>query len=238
VEKRFSHGLNLLGNYTWAKFLDDVEGSSELGGGNGNGYEHIQLRGLNKSMSGADIRHRLAYSSLYELPIGKGRRWNPGSKFVEGIVGGWTVGGIMEARTGPPYGATEVTNRLNAFSESQRPNLLRNPNLPGGRSRDEMITQYFDMSAFQAPGDGIVGNAARTSGPGPGFFGLDVSVHKLFRITERFGLTFRTDVVNLPNLPVFSAPGQSRGDAGFGKIASTLDSATAREIQLSLRLAW
>ena len=76
VEKRFSHGLNMLGNYTWAKFLDDVEGSSELGGGNGSGYQHMDARGLDKAMSGSDIRHRFAYSSLYELPFGKGRRWD------------------------------------------------------------------------------------------------------------------------------------------------------------------
>ncbi|MFB3826650.1 MAG: TonB-dependent receptor domain-containing protein [Bryobacteraceae bacterium] len=238
VEKRFSHGLNMLGNYTWAKFLDDVEASSELGGGNGNGYQHMDARGLDKAMSGSDIRHRVAYSSLYELPVGKGRRFSPGNAVLDHVIGGWTVGGILEARTGPPYGVTENTNRLNAFSESQRPNLLRDPNLPGGRTRDEMIRQFFDTAAFQAPGDGVLGNAARTLGPGPGFFGVDVSIHKLFRLTESFGLTFRADVVNLPNMPAFGAPGQARGDGNFGKINSTLASATAREIQLSLRLAW
>jgi hypothetical protein len=238
VEKRFSHGLNMLGNYTWSKFIDDVEGSSELGGGNGNGYQHIELRRMDKALSGSDIRHRLTYSSLYELPVGKGRRLQIGNRVLEHVAGGWTLGGIVEARTGAPYGVTESTNRLNTFSESQRPNALRDPTLSGDRSRDEKIRQFFDTAAFQAPGDGVVGNAARTNGPGPGFFGVDVSIHKLFRITERFGLTFRTDVVNLPNVPAFSAPGQSRGDGNFGKIGSTLDSATAREIQLSLRLAW
>ncbi len=237
-EKRFSHGLNMLGNYTWSKFIDDVEGSSELGGGSGSGYQHIQLRALDKGMSGSDIRRRLAYSSLYELPVGKGRRWTISNKVLDHVVGGWSIGGILEARTGPPYGVTESTNRLNAFSESQRPNLLYNPNLPGNRSRDEKIRQFFDTAAFQAPGDGVVGNAARTNGPGPGFFGLDVSIHKLFQLTERFSLTFRTDVVNLPNVPVFAPPNQSRGDGSFGKIGSTLEGATAREIQLSLRLAW
>src|SRR6476659_3981540 len=96
VEKRFSRGLNMLGNYTWAKFIDDVEGSSELGGGNGNGYQHIQLRRLDKGLSGSDVRHRFTFSSLYELPIGKGRLWNPGNKVLSGIAGGWTVGGIIE----------------------------------------------------------------------------------------------------------------------------------------------
>jgi hypothetical protein len=238
LEKRFSHGLNFLGNYTWAKFIDDVAGSNELGGDSSNGYEHINARRLDKGMSGSDVRHRLAGSALYDLPLGKGRHWAPGNKVLDRIVGGWTVGGILEARKGVPYGVTESTNRLNAFSSSQRPNLLRDPNLPSNRSRAEKIQQFFDTTAFQAPGDGVLGNAARTNGPGPGFFGVDISVHKLFQLTERFGLTFRTDVVNFPNTPAFAAPNQSRGDGSFGKIGSTLSGATAREIQLSLRLTW
>jgi hypothetical protein len=238
LEKRFSHGVNLLGNYTWAKFIDDVEGSSELGGGQGSGYQHIDARGLDKAVSGSDIRHRLALSSLYELPVGRGRRWAVGNPVCDHIVGGWTLGGILEVRSGAPYGVVENTNRLNAFSDSQRPNLLRDPNLPSDRSRDQMIRQFFDTSAFQAPGDGVLGNAARTNGPGPGFFGLDVSIHKLFQLTERLGLTFRTDVVNLPNVPAFAPPNQQRGHGSFGQIGSTLDGSTGREIQLSLRLAW
>lgn len=238
MEKRFSHGLNLLGNYTWSKFIDDVEGSSELGGGDGSGYQHIDARGLDKSIAGADIRHRLAFSSLYELPVGAGRRWTVQNKVLEQIVGGWTIGGILEARTGAPYGVVENTNRLNAFSPSQRPNLLRDPNLSGDRSRAEKIAQFFDTTAFQAPGDGVLGNSARTNGSGPGFFGLDLSIHKLFRLTERLGLTFRTDVVNFPNVPAFAPPNQLRGHGSFGQIGGTLDGSTSREIQLSLRLAW
>jgi hypothetical protein len=238
LEKRFSQGLNLLGNYTWGKFIDDVEGSSELGGGAGNGYQHLEARRLDKAMAGADIRHRLAWSSLYELPVGKGRRWVAPNSVLDQIVGGWTIGGILEVRTGAPYGVVENTNRLNAFSVSQRPNLLRDPNLPSDRSRAEQIRQFFDTAAFQAPGDGVLGNAARTNGPGPGFFGLDLSIHKLFQLTERLGLTFRCDVVNFPNVPAFAPPNQNRGHGSFGQIGSTLDGSTGREIQLSLRLAW
>ena len=84
----------------------------------------------------------------------------------------------------------------------------------------------------------MLGNAARTNGSGPGFFGLDLSIHKLFRITERVGLTFRTDVVNFPNVPAFAPPNQLRGHGSFGQIGGTLDGSTGREIQLSLRLAW
>lgn len=237
-EKRYSGGLNFLGNYTWAKFIDDAEGSSELGGGAGDGYQHIDARGLDKALAGADLRHRLAWSSLYDLPVGKGRRWTIANPVMNHLAGGWTIGGILEARTGAPYGVIESTNRLNTFSPSQRPNLLRDPQLPSNRPRSEQIQQYFDTTAFQAPGNGILGTAGRTNGAGPGFFGLDLTVQKLFQLSERFGLTFRTDIVNFPNVPAFAAPNQSRGDGNFGRIGSVLGGSTAREIQLSLRLGW
>jgi hypothetical protein len=237
-EKRYSGGLNFLGNYTWAKFIDDVEGSSELGGGVGDGYQHMDARGLDKALAGPDLRHRLAWSSLYDLPIGKGRRWPIENAFLNHVAGGWTIGGILEARTGAPYGVVENTNRLNAFSGSQRPNLLRDPKLPSNRPRSEKTQQFFDTTAFQAPGNGILGTAGRTNGPGPGFFGLDLTVQKQFQLSERFDLTFRTDIVNFPNVPAFAAPNQSRGDGNFGKIGGVLTGSTGREIQLSLRLAW
>jgi len=133
-----------------------------------------------------------------------------------------------------------LKNTIVLFNEArtQRPNLVRDPNLSGDRSRAERIQQFFDITAFQAPGDGVLGNAARTNGPGPGFFGLDFSIHKLFQLTERLGLTFRTDVVNFPNVPAFAAPNQSRGHGSFGQIGAPPDGSTGREIQISLRLAW
>ncbi len=114
------------------------------------------------------------------------------------------------------------------------PHLLRNPNLAGNRSRDEKIQQFFDTAAFRAPGDGVIGAAGRTNGAGPGFFGLDLSIHKIFQLSDRFGRTFRTDIVNFPNVPAFAAPDQARGDGNFGKIGNVLGLSTGREIQVSL----
>ena len=86
--------------------------------------------------------------------------------------------------------------------------------------------------------DLAIHNSGRTNGPGPGFIGLDLTVQKLFQLSERFDLTFRTDIVNFPNVPAFAAPNQSRGDGNFGKIGNVLGGSTAREIQISLRLGW
>src|SRR5262249_38076586 len=172
LEKRYTNGLNFLMNYTWSKFIDDVAASSELGGQQGNGYTHIALRRLDKSLSGNDIRQRYVGSVVYELPFGRGKHWGIENPALNQVAGGWGLGLIAEVRDGAPYGAIEQTNVTNTFSAAQRPNMLRNPELSSGRSRADQIAQYFDTTAFQAPGVGVFGNAARNQGIGPGFLGV------------------------------------------------------------------
>ena len=236
TQKRYSNGLNFLMNFTWSKFMDDVEGGNELAGGEGSGYTHIELRKLDHSYSGSDIRLRYVASTVYELPFGTGRHWKIQNRFAHAVAGGWGLSVILELRTGPPWGAIEQTNLTNAYSVSQRPNLLRDPIIGGERSRNDMLLRFFDTSAFQAPGNGIFGNAARESGFGPGYTGLDASLHKRFQITENVGLQFRGDFYNVPNIPNFSNPAAVRGRADFGRIAAIAPGTNGRLLQLGMRL--
>ena len=233
VEKRYSRGLNFLANYTWSKFLDDVEGSSEVAGGEGNGYTHIELRSLDKSFSGNDLRHRFIASSVYELPIGKGRSLNLSHPVANAIAGGWSIGAVAEFRAGAPWGVVEQTNTTNTYSSSQRPNLSCDPVMDSGRSRADFLGQYFNTSCFSAPGTGIFGNAARNLGFGPGYVGIDASITKRWAFSERYALSFRTDIYNVPNRPNFAAPASVRGRGDFGRVNSTIG--TGRQIQLSMR---
>ena len=235
AEKRYSNGLNFLMNFTWSKFLDDVQGGNELGGNEGNGYTHIALRKLDKSYSGSDIRLRYVASTVYELPFGKERHWKIQSRFANAVAGGWGVSLIAELRSGPPWGAIEQTNLSNTFSTAQRPNLLRDPKIDGERLRGEMLARYFDTSAFQAPGAGIFGNAPREPGFGPGYIGMDASIHKRWAMGERKGLLFRGDFYNLPNRPNFANPAAVRGRADFGRISAIAPGTNGRLLQLGMR---
>ncbi len=234
AEKRFSSGLSFLFNYTWSKFIDDVESANELGGEQNNGYTHIALRHLDKALSGNDIRHRLVASGVYELPAGSGKPWSPDNPVLQGVFGGWSLGVIAELRTGSPYGIIEQTNRSNAFSHGQRPNLLGPHQLSGGRSKAERLVRWFDTSQFEAPGVGVFGNSPRNVCCGPGFSVIDVSVQKKFQVTERARLEFRADFFNLANHANFNIPERRRGNAGFGRIRGTIG--TGRQTQLGLRL--
>jgi hypothetical protein len=236
VEKRYSGGFNMLLNYTWAKYLDDVEGNSELAGLAGNGYTHFQLRNLDRSYSGADIRHRVAASAVYELPWGKDRKFDIRNSAVNAILGGWGLGVITEFRTGSPYSVVENTNTSNTFSASQRPNILGDPEQLSNWRENVKGTTFFDTALFAAPGTGVFGDAPRAVCCGPGFANIDASVHKWFTFTERFKLQFRGDFYNLPNHPNFNVPATNRGRGDFGTIASTLLGTGGRVTQLSLRL--
>jgi len=236
-EKRYSGGLNFITNFTWSKFLDNVGADQELARSGNCACTHTELHRFDKSYSGNNVPRRWVSSVVYELPFGRSRHWTISNRFTDALVGGWGLSTIAEFRDGAPYGATEQTNNTNSFSAGNpRPNLLRDPNISGDRLRAAMLAQYFDTSAFQAPAPTYFGNAARYVGFGPGFVGLDTSVHKRWALNERWNLQFRTDFFNVPNRPFFSNPATARGGAGFGRITATQPLSTGRLLQLSMRL--
>jgi hypothetical protein len=236
IEKRYTGGFNMLLNYTWSKYLDDVEGGSELAGHAGNAYTHFQLRHLDRSYSGSDIRHRVAASAVYELPWGRDRKFNIQNKAINAILGGWGLGLITEFRTGSSYAVIENTNTSNTFSSAQRPNILGNPEQLDNWRENVKGAPYFDPALFAAPGTGVFGDAPRAVCCGPGLANVDASVHKWFSFTERWRLQFRGDFYNLPNHPAFAVPATSRGGPGFANVSSTLLGTGGRVTPLSLRL--
>ncbi|MBI1355443.1 MAG: hypothetical protein GC160_13945 [Acidobacteria bacterium] len=236
IEKRYSNGLNLLMNYTWAKYLDDIEGNSELAGLAGNRYQHYELRYLDRSYSGSDIRHRVALSAVYDVPVGKGRKFELSNGFLETLAGGWGLGVITEFRTGSPYSVIENTNTSNVYSGSQRSNVTDYPTKAANWRDNVKGTTFFDTSLFSAPGVGNFGNAPSSFCCGPGIANIDASVHKWFDFTERLRLQFRADFYNMPNHAQFANPDQSRGKAGFGVVSSVLTGKGGRVSQLALRL--
>ncbi len=236
LEKRYSGGFNMLMNYTWAKYLDDVEAGSELAEFQGNRNTHPELRHLDRGYSGSDIRHRLALSAVYELPFGKGRKFGIANGVLDAIAGGWGLGVITEFRTGSPFVVVENTNRSNTYAAAQRSNILGDPEQqPQWRDNVKGET-FFDTGLFEAPGNGVVGSAPSSICCGPGLANVDISIHKWFELTERVRLQFRGDFYNFPNHPQFANPDERRGRGGFGRIASTLRGTGGRVSQLSLRV--
>jgi hypothetical protein len=230
VEKRLSHGLNLLGTYTWARSIGNVDEAA--GFGDDQIYQDYYNRRLDKGPSTIDIVQRFVWSSVYDLPMGRGRRWlqkGPASS----IMGGWTVGSIVSMQSGGPFTVTMQTNTTNAFSAGGlRANLLRDPNLPPEERR---IERWFDTEAFQAPPQFAFGNAGRGILRADGRVAFDFSINKNFTFGEKRYVQFRTELFNAINHPDFGPPAHSMGAAGFGSVTAATDS---RTVQFGLRVVF
>jgi outer membrane receptor protein involved in Fe transport len=228
VDKRFSRGIQFKASYTYSKFLDNLVARSELGGGTA--FTNFYNQANDYGLSGNDLRHRLVFSSIYELPIGRNKFFHPGSRIVNGIIGGWSTGAIMEVHSGPPLSPSVLTNQTNSYSDGVRPNVVGNPD-----TGPQTIAEWFNTAAFALPAPYTFGNAGRTFGEGPGLFSLDGSLLKDISL-ERFTLQLRVEVLNLTNHPNFSIPNTQDGSSTFGQITSLVAGNQARIIQLGMHL--
>jgi len=100
VEKRMSHGYNLLATYTWSHALDDAV--TPLGSTGDGNYRQTNLIPFKYDYANAsfDVRHRFTFNALYELPFGKGRSYLNQNAWLDQIVGGWSANATFFAQTG------------------------------------------------------------------------------------------------------------------------------------------
>jgi len=232
IEKRYSAGLTFKANYTWSKMLDNIDSRNELAAYPGtDAFSNYYNQANDWGRSGNDIRHRLVFSTIYDLPAGRGRLLPIKNKALDFVAGGWSIGAIAELRTGTALSPVMLTNTTNSFSDAERPNVVGNPNLSS-----PTIGEWFNVSAFAAPPAYVFGDAGRTFGKGPGMVSLDSSFLKNFSITERVVTQFRIEGLNILNHPNFANPNTQFGSATFGQITSLVSGNQSRILQLGLHL--
>jgi carboxypeptidase family protein/TonB-dependent receptor-like protein len=252
LDRRFSRGFSVLANFTWSKLLDDS--SSDWGG-----FWSLDVLGQDfydrraeRSVSAGDVPVRFTIAPIYELPVGRGKKWlqsGPASQ----VLGGWRVAGIYTASDGYPFGITDNSYGYCNFAHmlTDRPNLIGNP-LPAGFH--QTIQSWFNTGAFDfsgtCPASGLVnltgpGDPAKAFGNAPRYFSkirvpgisnLDFSLQKDFQlpVRESTRLAFRADFFNLVNHPQLGAPASDPTQGNFGTINST--ALNNRTIQLGLHL--
>jgi len=220
VEQRYRRGLTFQANYTWSRSIDDLASRNERGYGARSAFANYYDRGADRGLSGNHISQRLVWSSVYELPFGKGKALRVGSGLLDQILGGWSTGFIANLLTGPPLGAVDAVDGTNSFAAAQRPNVVGNPQLPANRTKAEKLERWFNTAAFAQPAPFTFGNAGRTFGYGPGAIIMDLSVIKEFRLVENHRLQFRTEMMNFVNHANFDVPQLALGQANFGRISA------------------
>jgi len=248
VEKRFSHGLNFLFNYTFSKNLESNGNGSSAWSQNGGTTFPLDSYNLLKerSYSPLDVPHVAIFSYAYQLPFGPGRPWLNGRGPAGHILGGWQLNGIFSRRSGFPTDirSSRVAAANQMFATINVPDRVPGQSLylPG-----KGVDGWFNPAAFTEPVQvrnannvpiTLFGNAARRVGRGPGSVNLDFSLFKDVTLYERFRLQFRAEAFNLTNTPTFFLPsatnaGLTIGNPNFGRLTSS--SATGRQIQFGLK---
>ncbi len=224
VQRRLSRGLTANANYTWSHAISDTQGYSQ--GGLYTSILPYQTATLERGNSDLDMRDRFALMLNYELPFGKSLTGWEG-----GLVKGWQLNAIDVWETGFPFSVVNSSPRSDTGAGSDRPNLVGNPVLS-----DPSIHEWFNTSVFQPQLFGTVGSEARDAVYGPHFRHFDLSLFKVFQLTERLHLEARAESFNLTNTPNFAQPNATVGTASFGTISSTRVGSTPRQLQFALRL--
>ncbi len=228
AERRFSNGFSLLTSYTFSKSLDN--GGEQLIG-------DLGLRNVNDvnaeySLSLGNMRHRFVTSALYDLPFGRGRRFDIRNPVVNAVVGGWQANTILTVHSGQPF--TPSLGVSSANTGDPRPNRIADGNLASDK---RSILVWFDKTAFTTPPQYQYGNAGRNILFAPGATNVDLSLFKRFalsKIKEGTELQFRAESFNSLNHPQFGRPNTRVDIAQGGSITSL--STPMRQMQFGLKL--
>ncbi|MBI3209391.1 MAG: TonB-dependent receptor [Candidatus Solibacter usitatus] len=222
--KRYTKGLQMQLAYTWGKSLDD-------------GLSHQDSYNIraDRALSDIDVAHRGVIMGIYELPVGRGRRWGGNwSKLMDLAIGSWQANGIATLSSGTPLGIS-ATNNAGIFNQAIRANSNGKSGLLTGPVQDR-LSSYFDKSVYSQPTAFTFGNM----GPrlpdirSDGIYNFDLSIFKNFRITERAKIEFRAEALNAFNTPRFGGPNTSVTSSSFGLISSQANA--PRQVQMGLKL--
>ena len=250
VQRRFTKGLALDANYTWAKGLSDA---STLSQQSYQGFSHAlpsNIRDTEYGNADTVVRNRLATTLNYELQYGKeftGLKKAALSGWQTNLIGVWQSGRVFSIvssgsgadnpieSNGTAYGFSNRAVPQNSGG-NDRPNTIANPNL-----KHKTMAEFFNTAAFAPQPLGTIGNTQRNSLYGPHFRDVDLSLFKNFPLTEHATAQFRVETFNISNTPNFfisnvSSANQAFGSASFGSISATDPGYTPRQYQFVLKV--
>ena len=237
LTRRFHDGSIAGLSWTWSKTTDYAD-NDDLGSV---AFAYPAYWEKSRAVAGFDRTHNISIYGVLQLPFGKGERWAQ-TGIGNAILGGWQISPLINYLTGLPF-TVNCPGALSAVGSTQTCDLVApfhrlngKPNRDGICALTDLSCRYFDPSSFAAPfictdtslntKTGLpncpvisppahLGNTNRNEFRGPGYFGMNLSLARQIKLTERFALQLRADAINFTNTPHFANPNANNcpGDA-------------------------
>jgi len=252
LTRRFSRGLIYQANYVYARSFSDAAGDGQT---RFEPFLDLNNPKIEKSRPAAfDLAHVFKANVYYELPMGRGHRFNPAG--LDRVFGGWSVAGTYVLQSGTPFSVLSTRGTFNrggrsgfntvntTLNKQQLDDLFQfrmtgigpyfiQPGATGtdGRAVAPDGAAAFNGQVFFQPGPGTIGALQRSYMSGPSVWNMNFSAAKSTRIKESMSLEVRLDATNLFNHATWFVGDQNVTSVNFGRITSTFFG--ARLVQLS-----
>jgi hypothetical protein len=222
LNHRFSRGVMLRADYTWAHNIDDA--TNELFSSLVNPRRPYDWRNLalDRGNSTLDVRNKLALSWVWDIP-----KMNTDNGLLKTVLHGWEWTGTYLAQSGQPITVLS-NNDANGNGDTAGDPAVVNPagtQLVGGPSQittvcagpggatfvgtcpNSSVVGYLAQNPnarFVQAGLGAFSTAGRNSFRSPGLNVWNMGMYKDTKVTERFSLQFRVTAQNIFNHRNFS----------------------------------
>ena len=229
VEKRMSHGLTVLANYTYSKSLDDLPFGEGVSGFD-TGYSTLPFNApgrhqMDYGPSGFDHTHVFTGSYVWHSP-----RVKSSSTLLRYLLGDYEIGGIVSAASGRPITVLQGTEISGTGIGQDRGTFISGVSPYSANSCAGVTAtcvSWLNAAAFQPTKVTTACTPPATSCNNPAIFGTfgnvgknvlrlpktsnwDVQLSKYFNFTEHWKLQLRGEYFNVLNHPNF-APESANG---------------------------
>ena len=263
LNKRMSHGLSLLANFTWSKSYDDmpqatrVSNTEDLNAGASYVYPLYpqgatgipaaayvsDIKALDRGLS--DIDHPIAMSISYTYDLPKLSR---GNSILRQIVNGWRTSGLIQHRSGDAltvWMSQDISltglGQDRAQEDFTRPAYSKDAGGAGNCQAGKACLNWLNPGAFgvpvsAGPGTGF-GNVAKDTLRGPGqtvWSGAVTRTFALFRETTK--LELRAEYFNVLNHTNLNNPNTSNPIGSSTTFGTITGSGDPRIAQFALKI--
>ena len=231
LEKRASHGVTFLVNYTFSKSLDDLPFSEGVSGFD-TGYSSRPINdplrhAFDYGPSSFDHRHVFVASYVWQTPSFKSS-----GALMHHLFGDYELSGIVSASSGRPFtvlqgfdlSGTGIGNDHGTLCTGTGPAgdpcVVTNPYSNATCAGKAGCVSWFNPNAFEPSKVSGNSNSAIASTYGtagknafrlPGASNWDVQLSKYITVTERLKLQLRIEYFNVLNHPNFAPESVSSG---------------------------